>query len=70
MLSDKFLLAEDLVQGSVALPGRTHESGDSDQRGFAVVDGAVSVHLRGKGGTSAMESWMEEWSLEVMIWSV
>ncbi len=70
MLSDKFLLAENLVEGGVALSGGADEAGAGDEGGFAVADGAVGVDLDEAYCTSAMESWMEEWSLEVMIWSV
>jgi hypothetical protein len=68
--SDKFLLPQDLVDSRVTLSSRSHETGKGNVGSFAQVDGAVLVDLRGMNSTSAMESWMEEWSLDVMIWSV
>lgn len=68
--SDELPLPEYLLQGGVSFSGGADESGDGDGAGLAEVDGAVFVELSGEGGTSATESWMEEWSLEVMMRSV
>lgn len=68
--SDEFPLAEHLLEGGVSFSGGPDEARDGDEIGFAEVDGAVLVELGYGGVTSATESWMEEWSLEVTMRSV
>jgi hypothetical protein len=68
--SDELPLPEHLLQGGVSLSSGPNEARDGDSAGLADVDSSIFVELNGEGGTSAMESWMEEWSLEVMMRSV
>ena len=68
--SDELLLAKHLLQGRVALAGGPHEPRNGHDAGLAEVDGAVGVYLGRKNCTSQIESWMEEWSLEVRMRSV
>ena len=68
--SDEFLLGQNLLESSVALPSGPDKAGNGDNARFSKVDGAVGVDLGAMMGTSQMESWMEEWSLEVRMRSV
>lgn len=43
--SDEFLLVEHLLDGNVALAGRSHEARNSDDARFAQIDSAVSIDL-------------------------
>lgn len=44
----------------VALTGGTHEAADSDEVGFAEINGAVFIDLGRKESTSQIESWTDE----------
>ena len=68
--SDEFFFAQNFLEGSVALARRPHEARNCDDAGFAEVDGAVGIDLAYERVTSEMDSWMEEWSLEVRMRSV
>lgn len=58
--SDKLLLLEDFVQGSITFSSRSHESWDGNDGVLAEVDGSIIIDLGYKEGTSAMEIWMDE----------
>lgn len=68
--SDELSLPEYLLQGGISLSSGSNETRDGDSAGLTMIDSAIFVDLNRDENTSAMESWIEEWSLEVMMRSV
>jgi len=68
--SDEFFFIKDFLEGSVTLASGAYKARNGDDARFAEVDGAVGVDLDHNKATSEMDSWMEEWSLEVTTRSV